>query len=57
MPVRKYRRDQSEVSCCLKYVIFSFNVIFWVRVGCTITKQRTFKLIVIVIIYVIYFYS
>jgi len=29
MPARKYRRDQSEVSCCLKYVIFSFNVIFW----------------------------
>jgi len=29
MPVRKYRRDQSEVSCCLKYVIFGFNVIFW----------------------------
>ncbi|XP_065574518.1 tetraspanin-5-like isoform X3 [Artemia franciscana] len=26
---RKYRRDQSEVSCCLKYLIFSFNVIFW----------------------------
>jgi len=23
------RRDQSEVSCCLKYVIFGFNVIFW----------------------------
>lgn len=30
MPTRKYRRDQSEVSCCLKYVIFGFNVIFWV---------------------------
>lgn len=29
MPARKYRRDQSEVSCCLKYVIFGFNVIFW----------------------------
>ncbi|KAI9561682.1 tetraspanin-5 isoform X2 [Daphnia magna] len=26
---RKYRRDQSEVSCCLKYLIFGFNVIFW----------------------------
>jgi len=25
----RYRRDQSEVSCCLKYVIFGFNVIFW----------------------------
>ncbi|XP_012287199.1 tetraspanin-5 isoform X2 [Orussus abietinus] len=29
MPVRKYRRDTSEVSCCLKYVIFGFNVTFW----------------------------
>jgi len=29
MPMRKYRRDQSEVSCCLKYLIFGFNVIFW----------------------------
>ena len=26
------RRDQSEVSCCLKYVIFGFNVIFWVSI-------------------------
>lgn len=31
MPVRKYRRDTSEVSCCLKYLIFGFNVLFWVR--------------------------
>lgn len=30
MPTKRYRRDQSEVSCCLKYVIFGFNVIFWV---------------------------
>ncbi|XP_063974389.1 tetraspanin-17 isoform X2 [Diachasmimorpha longicaudata] len=29
MPTRKYRRDTSEVSCCLKYVIFGFNVLFW----------------------------
>lgn len=29
MPARKYRRDTSEVSCCLKYVIFGFNVFFW----------------------------
>ncbi|RZF45966.1 hypothetical protein LSTR_LSTR008343 [Laodelphax striatellus] len=27
--VRKYRRDTSEVSCCLKYMIFGFNVMFW----------------------------
>lgn len=30
MPVRKYRRESSEVSCCLKYLIFSFNYLFWV---------------------------
>ncbi|XP_064458021.1 tetraspanin-5-like isoform X2 [Ornithodoros turicata] len=29
MPVRKHRRDKSEISCCLKYLIFGFNVIFW----------------------------
>ncbi|CAG9133506.1 hypothetical protein JYU34_004497 [Plutella xylostella] len=29
MPIRKYRRDTSEVSCCLKYVIFGVNVLFW----------------------------
>jgi hypothetical protein len=27
--LKKYRRDESEVSCCLKYLIFGFNVIFW----------------------------
>lgn len=31
VPVRKYRRDTSEVSSCLKYMIFGFNVLFWVR--------------------------
>ncbi|XP_077286434.1 tetraspanin 26A isoform X4 [Arctopsyche grandis] len=25
----RYRRDSSEVSCCLKYLIFGFNVLFW----------------------------
>ncbi|CAG0921837.1 unnamed protein product [Notodromas monacha] len=35
MPVRKYRRDESEINCCMKYVIFGFNVIFWL-VGLTI---------------------
>ncbi|GJQ81611.1 hypothetical protein Trydic_g9985 [Trypoxylus dichotomus] len=29
MPSRKYRRDTSEVSACLKYMIFGFNVLFW----------------------------
>ncbi|KAJ8985621.1 hypothetical protein NQ317_015115 [Molorchus minor] len=27
--VRKYRRDSSEVSGCLKFTIFGFNVLFW----------------------------
>lgn len=31
MPVRKYRRRTTEISCCLKYFIFSVNVLFWVR--------------------------
>lgn len=30
MPVRKYRRETTEVSGCLKYMIFGFNVLFWV---------------------------
>ncbi|XP_035211055.1 tetraspanin-5-like isoform X1 [Stegodyphus dumicola] len=29
MSGRKHRRDKSEISCCLKYLIFGFNVIFW----------------------------
>ncbi|XP_065157009.1 tetraspanin-5 isoform X1 [Atheta coriaria] len=29
VPIRKYRRDASEVSSCLKYMIFGFNVLFW----------------------------
>lgn len=28
--VRKYRRETTEVSSCLKYMIFGFNVLFWV---------------------------
>ncbi|CAH1099683.1 unnamed protein product [Psylliodes chrysocephalus] len=27
--VRKYRRETTEVSSCLKYMIFGFNVLFW----------------------------
>ncbi|CAG9579881.1 unnamed protein product [Danaus chrysippus] len=27
--IRKYRRDTTEVSCCLKYVIFGVNILFW----------------------------
>lgn len=30
VPVRKYKREASEVSGCLKYMIFGFNVLFWV---------------------------
>ncbi|KAH8381174.1 tetraspanin-17 isoform X6 [Drosophila serrata] len=29
MPVRKYRRETSEISCCLKYLLFASNVILW----------------------------
>ncbi|KAL5018493.1 hypothetical protein ScPMuIL_004215 [Solemya velum] len=30
MPARKYnRRDTSEVSCIIKYLMFGFNVLFW----------------------------
>ncbi|XP_055322893.1 tetraspanin-5 [Sitodiplosis mosellana] len=34
MPVRKYRRRTSEISCCLKYFIFSVNVLFWLAGLC-----------------------
>ncbi|XP_030240090.1 tetraspanin-17 isoform X1 [Drosophila navojoa] len=27
--VRKYRRETSEISCCLKYLLFTSNVIIW----------------------------
>ncbi|KAH8244219.1 hypothetical protein KR026_003015 [Drosophila bipectinata] len=27
--VRKYRRETSEISCCLKYLLFASNVILW----------------------------
>lgn len=27
---RRDPRDRSEVSCCIKYLLFSFNVFFWV---------------------------
>lgn len=30
--VRKYRRETTEVSSCLKYMIFGFNVLFWVNI-------------------------
>lgn len=42
MPVRKYsRRETSEVSGCLKYMIFSFNVLFWV---CVCVRLKVFVL-------------
>ncbi|MPD02134.1 Tetraspanin-17 [Portunus trituberculatus] len=40
MPAKRYRRDQSEVSCCLKYVIFGFNVIFWVSESLCLHPQH-----------------
>lgn len=27
---KKFRRDRTEISCCLKYSIFSVNVVCWV---------------------------
>ncbi|XP_004533978.1 tetraspanin-5 isoform X2 [Ceratitis capitata] len=27
--VRKYRRETTEISCCLKYLLFSSNVVVW----------------------------
>ncbi|XP_060526364.1 tetraspanin-5 isoform X3 [Cylas formicarius] len=35
--VRKYRRDTTEVSSCLKYMIFGFNVLFWLLGLCILT--------------------
>ncbi|KAL9874479.1 tetraspanin 26A isoform 2-T3 [Glossina fuscipes fuscipes] len=29
MPVRKYRRETTEINCCLKYILFSSNVVIW----------------------------
>ncbi|CAF0902169.1 unnamed protein product [Adineta steineri] len=28
--VRKTRRDESEISPCIKYLMFSFNILFWI---------------------------
>ena len=27
---RRSRRDTTEVSCVIKYLVFGFNIIFWV---------------------------
>lgn len=35
--VRKYRRETTEVSSCLKYMIFGFNVLFWLLGLCILT--------------------
>jgi len=32
---RHSRRSESEVSCCVKYLVFGFNVIFWI-IGLTV---------------------
>ena len=39
MPVRKYRRETSEISGCLKYLIFIVNVVFWVNITCQILRS------------------
>ncbi|CAO1434862.1 unnamed protein product [Diamesa serratosioi] len=30
MPGYKYKRETSEINCCLKYILFSSNVLFWI---------------------------
>jgi hypothetical protein len=30
---RPIRKDVSEISPIIKYLLFGFNVIFWVRIG------------------------
>ncbi|XP_017490613.1 PREDICTED: tetraspanin-5 isoform X1 [Rhagoletis zephyria] len=34
--VRKYRRETSEISCCLKYLLFSSNVVVWTAGLCVL---------------------
>lgn len=43
MSGRKHRRDKSEISCCLKYLIFGFNVIFWVSSCCYALEASALK--------------
>lgn len=35
-----YRYENAEVSCCYKYLMFSYNIIFWVR--CTFFHMLIF---------------
>ncbi|CAO1443542.1 unnamed protein product [Diamesa tonsa] len=30
MPGYKYRKETSEINCCLKYILFSANFLFWI---------------------------
>lgn len=34
-PKRSEPRDETEVSCCIKYLVFAFNTLFWV-IGCAL---------------------
>ncbi|XP_014099971.1 tetraspanin-5 isoform X1 [Bactrocera oleae] len=34
--VRKYRRETTEISCCLKYLLFSSNVVVWIAGLCVL---------------------
>ncbi|XP_011202534.1 tetraspanin-5 isoform X1 [Bactrocera dorsalis] len=34
--VRKYRRETTEISCCLKYLLFSSNVVVWTAGLCVL---------------------
>ena len=39
---RKYR-ERTEVSCCIKYFMFAFNVIFWVCFLNYVIVPRSYK--------------
>lgn len=52
MPVtRKYRRETSEISGCLKYIIFVVNIIFWVSLLRKPAKKKSYLLMYIILAY------
>lgn len=51
--IRKYRRDTSEVSCCLKYVIFGVNVLFWVSTSIILAMMKTANVLFIATLWIL----
>lgn len=51
--IRKYRRDTSEVSCCLKYVIFGVNVLFWVSTSIILVMEKTANVLLIATLWIV----